>query len=187
MEILFQVILDSTNYFQWLSCIVDLLRSKGLYRMTSGQEYKPKDEDKATKWKNMQDQVRGLIGMYISLPLRFHIIELDTPDEAMKQLNKVFGSKNEITAHQLENEMLTLDLTIFLPLKIFYPISRPLDFSWKVVRSKTKMVALSIPFLLIWDQPTLCLFLPSILLKKPLFLKDKPTSPPLLMPFVILS
>ena len=73
MEIPCQVILDSTNYFQWWSYIVDLLKSKGLYRIASGQETKPKDEDKAAKWENMQDQARGLIGMSISLDLRFHI------------------------------------------------------------------------------------------------------------------
>ena len=46
------VILDNTSYFQWLSYIVDLLRSKGLYRIASGQESKPKDEDKQAKWEN---------------------------------------------------------------------------------------------------------------------------------------
>ena len=43
-----------------------------------------KDEDKVAKWENMQDQACGLIGISISLDLRFHIVELDTPDEAMK-------------------------------------------------------------------------------------------------------
>ena len=52
MESQYQVILDNTNYFQWLSYIEDLLRSKGLYRIASGQETKLKDEDKAAKWEN---------------------------------------------------------------------------------------------------------------------------------------
>jgi len=46
MKIPCKVILDSTNYFQWLSYMEDLLRSKGLYRIASGQKSKPKDEDK---------------------------------------------------------------------------------------------------------------------------------------------
>eukprot|EP00253_Pinus_taeda_P033909 PITA_33909 len=103
------VILDNTNYFQWWSYIVDLLRSKGLYRIVSGQETKPKDEDKVAKWENRQDQARGLIGMSIYPDFRFHIAELDTPNEAMKQLTKFFGIKNEIRHHQLENKLLTLD------------------------------------------------------------------------------
>ena len=50
-----------------------------------------------------------MIGMSISPDLRFHITDLDTPDAALKQITKVFGIKNEIRAHQLENELLTLD------------------------------------------------------------------------------
>ena len=69
---------------------MDLLRSKGLYRIALGQETKPKDEDMAAKWENRQDQAHGLIGMSTSPDLRFHIAELDTPIEAMKQLTKVF-------------------------------------------------------------------------------------------------
>jgi len=69
---------------------VDLPRSKGLYSVASGQETKPQDKDKTTKWENRQDQACGLIGMFISPDLRFHIAELDTPNEAMKHLTKVF-------------------------------------------------------------------------------------------------
>jgi len=89
MESQYQVTLDSTNYFQWLSYIEDLHRSKGLYRIATGQEKKPKDEDKVAKWENRQDQTRGLIGMSISPYLRFHIAELDTPNEAMEHATVV--------------------------------------------------------------------------------------------------
>ena len=47
--------------------------------------------------------------MSISPDLRFHIAEIDTPDKTMEQLTKVFGIKNKLRAHQLENELLTLD------------------------------------------------------------------------------
>ena len=124
--------------------------------------------------------------MSISPDRRFHIGELDTLDEAMKHITKVFGINNELKAHQLENECLHWTPIIFLTLKIFCPSSRPLDFSWKVLRLRKKIIALSSPFLLSWDQPILCLFPPSILQEKPSFLKDKTTSPLPLMPFVIL-
>ena len=88
---------------------MNLLRSKGLYRIATGQETKPKDEEKAAKWENRQDQTCGLTGMSISPDLRFHISELDTPDKALEQLTKVFGIKNELRAHELENELLTLN------------------------------------------------------------------------------
>ena len=60
MEIAFPTIVNSTNYFQWLSYMIDLLRSKGLYRIATGQETKPTDGDKAAKWENKQDQAREI-------------------------------------------------------------------------------------------------------------------------------
>ena len=89
--------------------MVDILRSKGLYRIATIQETKPSDDDKVAKWENKQDQARGWIGMSIAQDIRFHILEIDTPNEALKKLNIFFGIQNQIRAHQLENELLTLD------------------------------------------------------------------------------
>ena len=46
MESDFLVILNNANYFQCLSHMVDLLRSKGLYIIATRQESKPTDGDK---------------------------------------------------------------------------------------------------------------------------------------------
>jgi len=136
MESQYQVTLHNTNYFQWLSYIEDLLRSKCLYRIASGQEKKSKDEDKAAKCENRQDQARGLIGMSISLDIRFHITELDTPDEAMKQITKVFGIKNELRAHQFENELLTLDPNNFSCIEDFLSKFKTLRYLLEGVKVK---------------------------------------------------
>ena len=101
MESACPVILNSTSYFQWLPHMVDILRSKGLYRISTWQETKPSNDDKAAKWKNKQDQARGLIGMSIAQDLRFHILDIDTPDKALEKINNVFGIQNQIKAHQL--------------------------------------------------------------------------------------
>ena len=47
----------------------DVLRSRGLFRITSGKETKPIDDDKKIKWANRCDEARGLIGMSISTNL----------------------------------------------------------------------------------------------------------------------
>ena len=99
MESACPIILNNINYFQWLPHMVDLLRSKGLYRIATGQETKPTDEDKTVKWENKQDQAQGLIIISIAQDLRFHILEIDTLDEALKKLNNVFGIQNQIKAH----------------------------------------------------------------------------------------
>ena len=156
---------------------MDLLRSKGLYRIASGQETKPKDEDKVAKWENRQDQACGLMGMSISPDLRFHIAELDTPDAALKQITKVFRIKNELRADQLENELLTLDPNNFSCIEDFLSKFKTLRLLLEGVKVKKEDGNLIYSILLSWDQPTLCLFPPSILQEKLSFLKDKPTSP----------
>jgi hypothetical protein len=55
----------------------DLLRSKGLYRITLGKETKPTNADKKVKWDNRNDEARGLIIISISLDLMFHLQSID--------------------------------------------------------------------------------------------------------------
>ena len=63
------IILTSFNYFSWKSRMVDVLRSRGLFRITSGKETEPIDDDKKIKWENQWDEAHGLIGMSISTDL----------------------------------------------------------------------------------------------------------------------
>ena len=65
----------------------DVLRSRGLFRITSGKEIEPTDDDKKIKWANRCDEARGLIGMSISTDLRFHISDLDEPIKLGKSWN----------------------------------------------------------------------------------------------------
>jgi hypothetical protein len=60
----------------------DLLRSKGLYRITLGKEKEPTDADKKAKWDNRNGKACGLIRMSIYPDLRYHLQEIDDPEEA---------------------------------------------------------------------------------------------------------
>jgi hypothetical protein len=91
----------------------DLLRSKGLYRITMGKEMVPTDDDKKAKWDNRNDEARGLIGMSISLDLRYHLQGIDDPEAAWDKIESVFGKLNIIRAQQLENQILTLSPSDF--------------------------------------------------------------------------
>jgi hypothetical protein len=86
----------------------DLLRSKGLYRITLGKEKEPTDVDKKAKWDNRNDEARGLIRMSISPDLRYHLQEIDDPEESWDKIESVFGKLNIIQAQKLENQILTL-------------------------------------------------------------------------------
>jgi hypothetical protein len=91
----------------------DLLRSKGLYRITLEKEKEPTDDEKKVKLANRNDEACGLVKMSISLDLRFHLQEIDDPNEAWENLESLFGKHNIIRAHELENLLLTLSLNYF--------------------------------------------------------------------------
>ena len=59
----------------------DVLRSRGLFRITSGKEIEPTDDDKKIKWANRRDESHGLIGMSIYTNLGFHISRIDEPNQ----------------------------------------------------------------------------------------------------------
>jgi hypothetical protein len=107
------VLLTSNNYFQWKSHMEDLLRSKGLYRITLGKVKAPIDVDKKSKRDNRNDEARGLIEMSISPDLRYHLQKIDDPEEAWDKIESVFGKLNIIRAQQLENQILTLSQSDF--------------------------------------------------------------------------
>jgi hypothetical protein len=50
MEIKRIVLLNGVDYFQWKSHMENLLRSKGLYRITLGRKNAPDDYGKKPKW-----------------------------------------------------------------------------------------------------------------------------------------
>jgi hypothetical protein len=91
----------------------DLLRSKGLYRITLGKETTPTDDDKKSKWDNRNDKACGLIRMPISPNLRYHLQGIDHPKESWNTIESVFGKLNIIRAQQLENQILTLSTSYF--------------------------------------------------------------------------
>jgi hypothetical protein len=91
----------------------DLLRSKGLYRITLGKETRPTNADKKSKWDSRNDEACGLIRMSISLDLRFHLQSIDKPKEAWENIESVFGKHNIIRAKQFENQVLTLSPSFF--------------------------------------------------------------------------
>ena len=103
------IILTSSNYFSWKYRMEDVLRSRELFKITSGKETEPANDDKIIKWANRCDEARGLIGMSISTDLWFHISGIDEPDIAWEKLESVFSKHNEIWGDQLENELISLN------------------------------------------------------------------------------
>lgn len=100
------------------SHIENLLRSKGLYKLTLGIDTTPTDAKKKDKWDKKNYSIHGLIVMSIYPYLRFHLEGIDSPT-AWKKMDTIFGVKNKIQDHHIENELLTLDPNKVSLLNIF--------------------------------------------------------------------
>ena len=85
--------------------MVVLLRSKGLYRVTTGSEKEPTQNVEKPKWHNHCDEALWLICLSLSPELLFHLEGIGTPQEAWAQLEKLFYKTDAICGHQLENEL----------------------------------------------------------------------------------
>ena len=124
--------------------------------------------------------------MSIAQDLRFHILDFDTPDKALEKINNVFGIQNQIRAHQIENEFLTLDPNNFSSIEDFLSKFNTLRLLLEGCKVKKEDGSLIYSVLTKLGPAYSYLFPRSIPLEKPSFLKEQPTSPPLLMLFAIL-
>ena len=70
--------------------MIDVLRSRNLWRLVDGKQTKPIDATELVIWENMYDQARGLIGQTIADNLQVHIEAQENPVEVWKTLATLF-------------------------------------------------------------------------------------------------
>ena len=108
-----------------------------------GKETEPIEDDKKIKWENRCDEAHGLIGMSISIDLRFHISRIDEPDQAWEKLESVFGKYNEIRGHQFENELISLNPNDFSCIQYYlskYKTLKLLCVEWKIKKEDKQCI-----------------------------------------------
>jgi hypothetical protein len=69
LEVVFVPKLVGSNYLAWKRKMIDVLRSKNLWRLVNGEHKKPTDAKDLVIWEEICDQARGLIGQMISYSL----------------------------------------------------------------------------------------------------------------------
>ena len=69
--------LVGSNYLSWKRKIIDVLRSKNLWRLVNGEHKTPTVVDDLTIWEAKSDQARGLIAQTIADSLHVSIKEED--------------------------------------------------------------------------------------------------------------
>ena len=105
MDYSLAIIITPFNCHKWKSKIGILLRSKGLYIVTLSLENEPNVVIEKDKWHNRLDEAYGLLCLYISPDILFHLYGLTTPNQVWTQLESLFGVQDELRAHQLEIEL----------------------------------------------------------------------------------
>lgn len=106
-------ILTPFNYFEWKTEITLILQSKGLFRVTMGIKIEPTSAANKIKYFKTLDEDIVLIFLSISRDLLFHVSSATTPDEVWTTLEVLFGQQDELQAHTLENEIISLSPTHF--------------------------------------------------------------------------
>ena len=98
------------------------MHSRGLYKVTLALENEPNAVIEKAKWHNRLDEAYGLLCLYISPDILFHLYGLTTPNQVWTwtELESLFGVQDELRAHQLEIELLSLSPSNFESLEGFF-------------------------------------------------------------------
>ena len=71
--------LVGSNYLSWKRKMIDVLRSKNLWRLVNGEHKTPTVVDDLAIWEAKSDQARGLIGQTVANSLQVSIEAEDNP------------------------------------------------------------------------------------------------------------
>ena len=87
------------NYHQWKDDMIILLRTKHLFRLIEETEEEPESDKDKAKYMNRLEEAIGLMLFSVSVDLRFHIQDLDTPKEIWDKLTSLFDKHDEMRIH----------------------------------------------------------------------------------------
>ena len=96
------------------------LQKISLYRMTMGREIEPQQHVEKNKFLNQLNEAFGFMCTHISWDLLFNLEGLRTPKEAWEKLEYLFGKQDVLQGNILENDLITLQPSIFETIQQFF-------------------------------------------------------------------
>ena len=105
--------LVGSNYLTWKRKMIDVLKSKNLWRIANDEHKKPVDAKDVAIWEDKCDQARGLIGQTVVDSLQVSIEAEDNSVEVWKTISSPFDKSDDFFAYYLENKIFELDPTNF--------------------------------------------------------------------------
>ena len=85
-----------------------------------GRETEPQQYVEKNKSLNWLDEAFGFMCTHISRDILFNLEGLRNPKEAWDNLESLFGKRDELRGHILENELIALQLSIFESIQKFF-------------------------------------------------------------------
>ena len=85
-----------------------VFHNKGMYKVTIGKVVEPQQPLEKLKHLNKLGEAFGFMCIHIYGDLLFHLDGLKTPKEVWDNLKYLFGKKDELKSHILENELIEL-------------------------------------------------------------------------------
>ena len=89
------------------------LCNKGFFRIILGRQAEPHHPAEKNNFLNRLDEAFGYLCTHIFRDLLFHLEGLRSPKEAWEKLEFLFGNKDDLQGHILENELISLHPSSF--------------------------------------------------------------------------
>lgn len=93
------LLLTPFNYYEWKSKMFLFLRSRGLFKIMMGTKVESTPNVEKLKWFNRCDKAYGLLYLFVSLDLLFHIESANSPNQIWTTLEGLFGKQDVLRGH----------------------------------------------------------------------------------------
>ena len=107
-EVAFVPELVGSNYLSWKRKMIDVLKSKNLWRLVNGEHKTPIAANDLAIWEAKSDQVRGLIGQTVADSLPVSNEAEDSLVQAWQILSSLFDKSDDVSAYYLEKNIIEL-------------------------------------------------------------------------------
>ena len=111
--------LVGSNYLAWKRKMIDVLRSKNLWRLVNGEHKTIIAADDLAIWEAKSDQARGLIGQTIADSLQVGIEAEENQVQVWKILSSLFNKSDDVSSYYLEKKIFDLKHADFERIELY--------------------------------------------------------------------
>jgi len=118
-EVAFVPELVGSNYLAWKRKMIDVLKSKNIWRLVNGEHKTPTVADDLAIWEAKSDQARGLIGQNFADSLQVSIEAKDNSVQVWQIFSSLFDKSDDVSAYYLEKKIFDLEPADFERVELY--------------------------------------------------------------------